>query len=165
MNVMLSKIHLRLAAAAMVLISIAAIATSVFLPIDSGKPATTGENPAAVRSPVTTQPTLQGVDFSAVLDVQLRRPLSDPHPTTTPSALSKNDPAFGVRLVGTIMDPMHPYAVLADSTGKTVIKSTGDRLGSAVLLAIDSDSVTLQMNGRPTVLHVVKPSAIGTMIK
>jgi type II secretory pathway component PulC len=163
MNFKPSKMQLRVAAAAMVLISIAVIAASVFLPVNSDMPVPSDAR-SKTSAPASTAPAANSVDFSDVLDVELRRPLVDAHPAV-PSKLSASDPLFGLKLTGTIMDPMHPYAVFTDSTGKTALRSIGDRMGSAALLAINSDSVTLQVNGRPTVLHVVKPTSIGTITK
>lgn len=161
MRLKLTKSNLRFASAFMLAIAVAAVLLSVLLPINPPASSTDIAIQAPFIGPPSTQVAANSELFSELMDVDLRKPLVDPLHKTSPSTLANGDATFGLRLTGTIIEPMHSYAIFTDAGGKSEIKSVGDKAGGADIAEITLDSVTLLFPGRSMVLHTIKPPTIG----
>lgn len=87
--------------------------------------------------------------FEKLAQRNLRQQLFDPPPPPpAPKPVRREVPPPPVRLVGTIIDANTPVAMIADPRGKVEFKRIGDRVGDesnhAVILTIQSESVTLK---------------------
>jgi hypothetical protein len=148
------RLTLWLTAAALSAVAAGAIAYSVLVPIDLPQIAS-----KAPRGPVRAAATEPAVDFQALEDLDLRRPIVDPV-TTSPAAVAQAAyaPPLPVRLVtGTVVEPGYSYAVLSMTNGKTVLEKVGDRVSGAEVVAVNDGSVTLNYFGRTVTLHTPIP--------
>jgi hypothetical protein len=152
-----TKITLRLTAAAIAAAGVALVIAGAIAPLNVDSPVTPA---AAMSHPALTQPTTAVVDLSEFLDVDLRRPLIDTKPATTLPTAANAELLQGLRLVGTVMETGHCFAVFTTTAGKTDIKSVGESAGGGTVTAIAPDSVTLGTNGRTITLHAVKPPSL-----
>jgi hypothetical protein len=162
MNLKLTKFKLRLAAALMGAASALVVAVALLMPVAPAASSVEGRAFASITTrSATTESAAPGTDFSDLLDVSLSKPLVDVRPPARPLPVAGAASVIGLRLTGTIVEPMHSYAVFTDPAGKTEIKSVGDLAGGSTISAINPDSVTLQYMGRSMVLHAVKPPSLG----
>ncbi|MCO8121762.1 hypothetical protein NHH03_08440 [Stieleria sp. TO1_6] len=105
----------------------------------------------------------------ANLSLALQRPLYDPpppppkprvkppaaRPVVTPVA---KPPRLEWTLVGTLIQSGRSVAILSDATGKTDIRGAGEQVELSptgiVVSKVESDQVTLEVNGKPTTLRL-----------
>ena len=141
---------LAFAAAVMVILAAA------MLPFDSSSdaPAQATSHPkftAPATQPLFIQPL---ASFEPAWRVSLRRPLVEPPASTLPAADAAAKPVeLAVRLIGTIVDGQHPRGVFMTGLTKVELKSVGEKVGNAEVLAIDDNSATLSYEGRTITLH------------
>jgi hypothetical protein len=154
------KIAMRVTAAAIAAAGIALVVAGAIAPPGIDTPSTPAG--ATTKPAAATQPR-QAVDLSEFLDVDLHRPLVDAKPPTTSPAAANPDPLQGLRLVGTVMETGHCFAVFTTTAGKTEIVSVAQPAGGGTLTAVAADSVTLRVAGRSVVLHAVKPPSLGQL--
>jgi hypothetical protein len=157
-----TKFNLRLAALAMLVISLAIVVACIVLPLGP-RPLPAGDSllsSSAVNTPTTQSTDNQG-DLTDLADISLSRPLVDVSPAIPSSNTANADTTMKLRLTGTIIEPMHTYAIFTDLAGKTEIKSVGDTAGGADISSINADSVTLKIAGRSMVLHTIKFQPLG----
>lgn len=89
--------------------------------------------------------------FLTLASRNYRQQLFDPPPPPdTPPEQPKPLPDF--RLVGTVLNPSRPLAMIANARGQVTLKTLGDRIGDednyAVITAINSESISLEHAGR-----------------
>jgi hypothetical protein len=107
-------------------------------------PVQAGQNPT----------TLPLASFESAWQMPLRRPLED---AATPSVTENNTPAGtsapSVRLVGTIVDGQHPRGIFITGLSTVEMKTVGETVGAARILAIDDNSATLLGEAGTITLH------------
>ena len=155
-----TKAQLRVASAAMLVVAVLSVSLSLLMPIKPDVESAANSSQILPSTRLSTEPSQNEVDFSDLMDVALRRPLVDTHAATRPS-IAGVDSTIGLKLIGTIVEPLHNYAIFTNEAGKTEVKSVGEKAGVADISKIAEDSVTLSVNGRSVVLHAIKPASIG----
>ena len=93
--------------------------------------------------------------------VDLRRPLVDV-PPPAPVEPDDAEPVVAMpalHLYGTVIEPGHSMAMIADASGKTQFLAVGDTIQGARITSISVDAVGLQSNGKNFALAVEKPTA------
>ena len=93
------------------------------------------------------------VELVRVSSLDIRKRLFDPPPPPPkPNKPKRQKPPPAVKLVGTVLHPSDPVAMIADSKGRVAFKKLGDEVGDednvAVVLAIEKTVVRLQHEGR-----------------
>ena len=159
MNVQRIRFWAKVTAIACAVVAIALVAFSILSPIHVSELATEGSTAGAVtRSPIRHGTVISSAAFESVLDLDLRRPLFDAPPAALIVKTSTQPAAVGIQLTGTFVEPGHSYAVFALPSGNVEVKRVGEKTSDvgAEVMKIESGSVTLQLNGRPQVLRIVK---------
>lgn len=94
--------------------------------------------------------------FASVWNRDLRRALVDAAGAADASPTNQGPPVQ-FRLVGTVVELGHSYAVLIGSAGRMELKALGESLDGAEVTEIRDGSITVRHNGREVVLQVPKP--------
>src|SRR6185437_1799619 len=92
--------------------------------------------------------------FESAWQLPLRRPLVDP-PAPAPAAADAPAKPAGpaIRLIGTIVDSQHPRGIFMIGLTSVELKSVGDAVGGAKVLAIETNSATLAFEGKTVILR------------
>ena len=106
--------------------------------------------------PDSLTPSLQ--DLHRVARMPLRQTLFDPPPPTPVHIVEKVVPPPRVKLIGTLINPRQPSALIADERGHVEIKKIGESVGPdnnpAILKGISKDHVMLEHRGNPIRLNL-----------
>ena len=110
--------------------------------------------PSARSSEAPATPPKSEPDREAMLHLasrDYRQMLFDP-PEAPPPEAQPPPPLPAFRLVGTVLNPDRPLAMIADERGRITLKTIGDRIGEAnnvtVITAIEADLIRLRHNDR-----------------
>lgn len=102
-----------------------------------------------------------------VADLDLRRPLFDPPPppppalVTAPLPPAMDLPPEPVTLAGTIIEQGRSYAIFITPAGAMEVRAVGEKTGTAEVVSIDDNSVTLSAGGRNFIVKVLKENKEG----
>jgi hypothetical protein len=98
--------------------------------------------------------TLPLASFASAWQAELRRSLVDaPASLASISDAPAKSAEVAVRLIGTIVDGQHPRGIFITGLATVEMKSVGDTVGSAKVLAIDDNSATLATEAGNITLH------------
>ena len=120
--------------------------------IDAVLPDTASPDPfeaSSTQPSPTPLPPLES--FLTLASRNYRQQLFDPPLEAAPPP-EQPKPLPDFRLVGTVLNPSRPLAMIADGRGQVTLKTLGDRIGDennfAVITAINSESISLEHAGR-----------------
>ena len=103
------------------------------------------------------------VDMTLALQEPLYRPppppkQPPPKPVVTPKTPRPKTPTLNWELTGTIIQPKRSVAILTDANGKTDVRASGEIVEldppGVLVRKIDSDAITLELNGNRTRLQL-----------
>jgi hypothetical protein len=136
--------------------AVACIVGTEMVPLDTGTPVAvagaisiSGDKAA---KPSAEMPPLES--FEPAWRLPLRRPLVDP-PTAIVATEQKaaKTLSLSVRLIGTIVDGQHPRGIFLIGLSTVELRSIGDAVGGATVLAIDDNAATLRFQGETLTVH------------
>ena len=136
----------------MVVIGAGQLIPSELLQSDVVFPETASPDPFEASSTQSNPNPLPPLDsFLTLASRNYRQQLFDPPPGTAPPP-KQPIPLPNFRLVGIVLNPSRPLAMIADGRGQVTLKTLGDRIGDennfAVITAINSESISLEHAGR-----------------
>lgn len=98
----------------------------------------------------------QVLHFAELYAVRLQRPLFDPPPPPPPVVKVTPPPPLKVKLIGTIIDPANPQAIIEDERQSVSIRSIGqpvsDGDADAIIEKIEPNQITVVRGDHPTTL-------------
>lgn len=120
------------------------------------------ENPSKPSLKNLSEPFVAGenevLDFRSLSDHRLQRPLFDPPPPPPPKVEVTPPPPLTVKLLGTVIDPGNPQAILIDDNQsvsfRTIGQSVSERHPEAIIEKIAADSVTVRRGEEMTTLAI-----------
>jgi hypothetical protein len=146
-----------IASSALVSVGVLAIVAARLVPYDLQRQREAGRSPIATTLPASDrQPTLD--DFAAIWNKPLRGSPQEHSPdTSTPSAAqpaaSQSQPS-AFRLVGTVVEHGHCFALLITADGQVEVKAIGEECAGAIVEEITESTVKLKIDGRIVTLEL-----------
>jgi len=143
---------LSVSALAMFLCAAGSLVWGLWLPAVVEAPSWAATAPTLARQATAVSASRPALEhFAAWWDRPLRPPLFDPPPVVETPPAPPPPPPLAVRLVGTILEPGRPVAILVNAAGKIEMKSIGQTAGDpaqpAEILEVHRERVVVRYAG------------------
>jgi hypothetical protein len=147
------------AIAAGVAVIVVALAATTALDLPDSGAAAAGSTIAPAGVQIGSADDIPSIDdLATVWSIDLGHDVVATGPAPTADAASAPPPP-DLHVIGTIIEPGHSLAMLIGPAGKTLFIGVGEQFQGATIVAINNDSVTVEIAGARSVLKVEKPPA------